>query len=106
MLPAIGVDPELITGSTTSGDVDVAKPAPDLLTVAMEQHGLDPGRTIAVGDTVWDVQSANSAGVRLVAFTTGAIPACQLSEAGADEVWSGPADLLDHWSDSALSTLG
>lgn len=105
MLPAIGVDGDLIAGSTTSGDVEVAKPAPDLLAVAMEQHGLDPERTIAVGDTVWDVQSAHDAGVRLIAFTTGGIPGCQLHEAGADEVWSGPADLLDHWKQSALSGL-
>lgn len=105
MLPAIGVDEGVITGSTTSADVEVAKPAPDLLSVAMEQHGLDPERTIAVGDTVWDVRSAHDAGLRLIAFTTGGIPACQLSEAGADEIWSGPADLLDHWADSALSAL-
>lgn len=105
MLPAIGVGEGLIAGSTTSGDVEVAKPAPDLLSVAMEQHGLDPKRTIAIGDTVWDVQSAHTAGVRLVAFTTGGIPACQLREAGADEIWSGPADLLNHWGQSMLSEL-
>lgn len=83
----------------------MAKPAPDLLSVSMQQHGLDPSRTVAVGDTVWDVQSAHDAGVRLVAFTTGGIARCQLSEAGADEIWTGPADLLDHWSESVLSDL-
>ena len=105
MLPAIGVEEGLIDGSTTSGDVERAKPHPDLLTTAMEQHGLDPARTIAVGDTVWDIQAAHDAGVRIVAFTTGGIPRCQLEQAGADEVWSGPADLLEHWSSSILAEL-
>lgn len=105
MLPAIGVADDVIDGATTSGDVERAKPHPDLLTTAMEQHGLDPARTLALGDTVWDVQAAHAAEVRIVALTTGGIPACQLREAGADEVWSGPADLLDHWDDSLLAGL-
>ena len=105
MLPAIGVDEDLITGSTTSGDVEVAKPAPDLLQVAMEQHGLDPARTVAVGDTVWDVQSAHDAQIKIVAFTCGGIPRCQLEGAGADEIYAGPGDLLDHWTESVLARL-
>ena len=105
MLPAIGVEDDLIDGSTTSGDVEQAKPHPDLLNTAMEQHRLDPERTVAVGDTVWDIQAAHDAGVRIVAFTTGGIPRCQLEQAGADEVWSGPADLLEHWSSSILAEL-
>jgi HAD superfamily hydrolase (TIGR01509 family) len=105
MLPAIGVADDLIDGATTSGDVEQAKPHPDLLTTAMEQHGLDPERTLALGDTVWDVQAAHAAGVRIVAFTTGGLPECELQGAGADEVWSGPADLLDHWDDSLLAAL-
>jgi len=105
MLPAIGVEDDLIDGSTTSGDVEQAKPHPDLLNTAMEQHRLDPERTVAVGDTVWDIEAAHDAGVRIVAFTTGGIPRCQLEQAGADEVWSGPADLLEHWSSSILAEL-
>jgi HAD superfamily hydrolase (TIGR01509 family) len=105
MLPAIGVEDGLVDGSTTSGDVERAKPHPDLLSTAMEQYALDPDRTVAVGDTVWDVQAAHDAGVRIVAFTTGGIARCQLEQAGADEVWTGPADLLEHWSSSILAEL-
>lgn len=105
MLPAIGVDEDVITGSTTSADVEVAKPAPDLLQVAMEQHGLDPARTVAVGDTVWDVQATHDAGLPIVAFTCGGIPRCQLEGARADEIYAGPADLLDHWAESVLARL-
>jgi phosphoglycolate phosphatase-like HAD superfamily hydrolase len=106
MLPAIGIEKDSLSGVTTSADVEVAKPAPDLLAHAMQQHGLDPDRTIAIGDTVWDIRSAHDAGLRIIAVTCGGIPRCQLRENGADEIYSGPADLLDHWSGSALATLG
>ena len=105
MLPAIGVPEDLITGSATSADVEEAKPAPDLLQVAMEKFGLDRERTVAIGDTVWDVRAAHDAGVAILAFTSGGIPACQLQAAGADEVYAGPADLLTRWSESRLARL-
>ena len=105
MLPAIGVEESLIDGTTTSDDVEQSKPAPDLLTTAIQQHGLDPSRTLAIGDTVWDVQSAHDAGVRLVGFTSGGISRCQLEGAGADEVFDGPADLVDRWDSSLLARL-
>jgi phosphoglycolate phosphatase-like HAD superfamily hydrolase len=105
MLPAIGIGEGVLAGATTSGDVEQAKPAPDLMTTAMQQHDLDPARTVAIGDTVWDVQAAHDAGVRIVAFTCGGIPRCELAGAGADEVFGGPADLVDRWDDSLLSRL-
>jgi phosphoglycolate phosphatase-like HAD superfamily hydrolase len=105
MLPAIGVPDGLIAGAATSGDVEEAKPAPDLLQVAMEKFGLDRERTVAIGDTVWDIEAAHAAGVGILAFTCGGIPACQLDGAAADEVYAGPADLLERWSDSVVSRL-
>lgn len=105
MLPAIGVDDDLIDGSSTSSDVDAAKPAPELLEAAMEKSGLDPERTIALGDTVWDVQAASRAGIRCIAVTCGGIGEGALREAGAVEVWTDPADLLAHLDESALSSL-
>ena len=105
MLPAIGVEEDAIDGATTSDDVEQAKPAPDLMTTAMQQHGLDPARTVAVGDTVWDVQAAYDAGVRIIALTCGGVAECELAGAGADEVFAGPSDLLDRWAESALARL-
>ena len=105
MLPAIGVDRDLLTGVVTSADVEETKPAPDLLSVGMEKFGLDPGRTVAIGDIVWDVQAAHDAGVVCVAVTSGGIPRCRLEAVGADEVYDGPADILEHWTDSRLAML-
>jgi phosphoglycolate phosphatase-like HAD superfamily hydrolase len=105
MLPAIGVGEGLLAGATTSDDVAEGKPAPDLMTTAMRQHDLDPARTVALGDTVWDVQAARAAGVRIISLTCGGIAECELAGAGADEVFAGPADLVDRWEDSLLARL-
>ncbi|MBM7797651.1 phosphoglycolate phosphatase-like HAD superfamily hydrolase [Microlunatus panaciterrae] len=94
MLPAIGAEDGL-AGSATSSDVEQAKPAPDLLVTAMQKNNLDPARTVAVGDTVWDIQSAHDAGVAIIALTCGGISRQQLREAGADQIFDDPADLLD-----------
>jgi HAD superfamily hydrolase (TIGR01509 family) len=104
MLPAIGAG-DSVAGATTSEDVEQAKPAPDLLAVAMEQHGLDPARTAVVGDTVWDVRSAEKAGLSCVTVTCGGISAGELRDAGAADVYVDPADLLDKFRKSALGRL-
>jgi len=101
MLPTIGVD-DILSGTTTSEDVEAAKPAPDLLATAARDHGLDPARTVAVGDTVWDVYSARDAGFPCVAVTCGGISRADLEAAGAVAVYDDPADLLEHLTESPL----
>ncbi|SFO85584.1 haloacid dehalogenase superfamily, subfamily IA, variant 3 with third motif having DD or ED [Geodermatophilus dictyosporus] len=104
MVPAIGGE-DVVDGSTTSGDVESAKPAPDLLRTAAEAHGLDPDRTVAVGDTIWDVRAARGAGFPVIALTCGGISRAELLEEGADEVYDDPADLLAHLDDSLVGTV-
>ncbi len=101
MVPAIGGE-DVVDGSTTSADVESAKPAPDLLRTAAEAHGLDPARTVAVGDTIWDVRAARAAGFPVIAVTCGGISRQELLEEGADEVYDDPADLLAHLDDSLI----
>ena len=104
MQPAIGGE-DVVDGATTSADVESAKPAPDLLQTAVADHGLDPERTVAVGDTVWDVRAARDAGLPCIALTCGGISRAELVEAGADEVYADPADLLAHLEDSLVGKV-
>ncbi len=104
MEPAIGGGAD-VAGATTSDNVDAAKPAPDLLTTAVRDHGLDLSRTVAVGDTVWDVQSARDAGMPCIGLTCGGISRAELRAAGAVAVFDDPADLLAHLHDSPLGRL-
>ena len=101
MQPAIGAK-DAVAGATTSADVAAGKPEPDLLTTAIRDHGLDPRRTVVVGDTVWDGEAARRAGLPSIALTCGGIGAAELRDAGADEVYPDPAALLEHLDESPL----
>ncbi len=105
MLRLIGAD-EAIAGVSSSADVERSKPAPDILEVAMRAHGLDPVRTVVVGDTVWDIAAARNAGLPCIALTCGGISTAELRQAGAAEVYDGPRDLLAHLQTSLLGTPG
>lgn len=103
MLPAIGAPDGVVAGATTSADVEAGKPHPDLLEVALRDHRLDRGRTVAVGDTVWDVESARSAHLPCVALLSGGIGVGELG--GAEAVYDDPAALLDRLGSSPLARL-
>jgi HAD superfamily hydrolase (TIGR01509 family) len=103
MLPAIGAPDGVVAGVTTSADVEAGKPHPDLLEVALRDHRLDRGRTVAVGDTVWDVESARSAHLPCVALLSGGIGVGELG--GAEAVYDDPAALLDRLGSSPLARL-
>lgn len=101
MQPAIGAE-DAVAGATTSADVEGAKPRPDLLEGAVRDHGLDPRRTVVVGDTVWDVEASSRAGLPCVALLCGGISRAELAEAGAAAVYADPAELLESFDDSPL----
>ena len=85
--------------------MDEGKPEPDLLTTAMRDHGLDPQRTVVVGDAVWDIEAAQRAGLPCIGLTGGGISAQELRDAGAAAVYDDPADLLEHLADSPIGRV-
>lgn len=104
LLGPLGCD-DVIDELVHGEEADQAKPAPDLLELALARAGVDPGRTVSVGDAVWDVQAARRVGVRCVAVATGGVAPAVLREAGAAAVYDSCADLLGRWDDSPLSEL-
>jgi HAD superfamily hydrolase (TIGR01549 family) len=72
-------------GRTDSGDVGETKPSPDLIESALAKAG-NGGDAIMIGDSVWDIRAAASAGIPSVAVLTGGFPEHDLREAGAVEV--------------------
>jgi HAD superfamily hydrolase (TIGR01509 family) len=85
-----------IDGVVNSSSVENAKPAPDIFEEALRQAGVSPEETVAVGDAVWDVESAKGAGIRTVAVLSGgAFHEEELTEAGAAAVYEDCAALLD-----------
>jgi len=55
----------------SASDTDRAKPLPDMVLMTLEALSLRPEEAIVVGDTVFDVRMAHSAGVRAAAVTYG-----------------------------------
>lgn len=81
----------LVTGWTTSADVDATKPEPDLVRVALEMAGGGPA--VMIGDSVWDQVAAARAGIPSVGVLTGGTGAGELVAAGAAAVHDTLADL-------------
>ena len=85
-----------IDGIVNSSDVENAKPAPDIFQEALARAGVSADEAVAVGDAVWDVESAKEAGIRTVAVLSGgAFDGEDLEEAGAAAVYEDCAALLD-----------
>jgi beta-phosphoglucomutase len=53
----------------SAGDTDDTKPAPDPYLKAAELHGLPPSACVAIEDSRWGLQSAQTAGMKTIAVT-------------------------------------
>lgn len=69
----------------SSADVEATKPAGDLVARALDVVGGNAG--VLVGDTVWDVQAGERAGVPVIGVLTGGISSARLTDAGAIRVF-------------------
>lgn len=96
---------DAVAAITAAEDVEAAKPASDLLHVALQRAGVTADRAVFVGDTVWDVVACGKAGVRCVGVLSGGISAAELTEAGAVAVYEGCRALLRDLDASPLATV-
>lgn len=101
---AIGAD-DVIDGVTSSGDVEEAKPSPDVFTTAMAMVGVDASNAIVVGDSVWDVEAATKAGLRTVALLCGGFGQAELEGVGAVAIFEDPAHLLGDLDRSPIASV-
>ncbi|MGQ0521321.1 MAG: HAD family hydrolase [Actinomycetota bacterium] len=95
---------DAVDAVTSGGDVDEAKPEPDVLVVAMEKGGVDRDRAVLLGDSVWDVEAAGRAGIPCAAVLTGGVSRAELEEAGAVAVYRDLAELRAELDASPLRT--
>jgi HAD superfamily hydrolase (TIGR01549 family) len=95
---------DVVDAWTTSEDVEDAKPSPELLKVALDQVGESTG--VMIGDSVWDVESAQRIDLPSVALRTGGFGVAELREAGAREVHDDLVALLRDLGSSVLGDPG
>ncbi len=90
----------LIEDATTSSDAEESKPAPDIVGAALEKLDLAPEEVVMLGDTPYDIESAQGCGVGVIAVRCGGWNDRDLQ--GAIAVYDDPADLLAHYDESPL----
>ena len=76
-----GIEGHFVTLQTP--DHNPSKPHPGMLLSAMADTGAAPHQTVMVGDTVYDMELARSAGVRAIGVSWGYHEAAELLKAGA-----------------------
>jgi phosphoglycolate phosphatase-like HAD superfamily hydrolase len=78
----------------TKSDDDASKPSPDLIVAAVDQLAVPAGQCAMVGDTVYDGQACQAAGVVFLGVLSGPATEAELFEAGARGVWQDVAHML------------
>lgn len=97
------LDPgDSVSEVTTAEDVEAAKPAPDVIEVALQKAGVRPEDAVMVGDAAWDAQSCVKAGVRCIGVLSGGYGASELRDAGAVAVYDDVAELLRRLDESPV----
>ena len=78
---------------TTSEDAEESKPEPDLIGVTLDRlEGVR--RAVMIGDTPYDVESAQRAGLGCIGLRSGGYSEAELVDAGAVLVVDAPEDLM------------
>jgi HAD superfamily hydrolase (TIGR01509 family) len=93
-LPRLNVN-GWIDAVVSSSDVARPKPAPDPVQVALKRLQASPSEAIFVGDTIYDIQCAREAGVRVIAVGWGAHPVEVLRAERPDWLFEEPAQLRE-----------
>jgi HAD superfamily hydrolase (TIGR01509 family) len=90
-LDALGVGGETVV--VERGDVERAKPEPDLFLECARRLDVDPAVCFVVGDAVWDILAARRARMLSVGVLSGGYGADELQGAGAYRVYRDAAEL-------------
>src|ERR1700758_2842025 len=96
---------DIVSAVTSSRDVDIAKPQPDIIQVALDRAGVTAEKAVFIGDAVWDVEACLRATVPCIGVLTGGAGRAELRNAGATAVFEDPRELLEHLEETRLAEL-
>lgn len=86
---------DLIVGETTADDSEHSKPEPDIFEAALKKlNDVSAQEALVVGDTRFDIEAAQKADVRSIAFLCGGSSKRALQKAKPLAIFCDPADLL------------
>lgn len=89
---------DLMTQETTSKDAPKSKPNPEIMDAAIQRSGHSANELLMLGDTPYDIESAQKADIKTVAVRSGGWSDKDLSHAIA--IYENTEDLLAHYDES------
>jgi phosphoglycolate phosphatase len=89
-----GLSARFVTLQTA--DRHPSKPNPAMLNAALDDVLAQPGDSVMIGDTDFDMTMAVAAGVRAIGVAWGYHDPAELRAAGAEFVATSPADLTEY----------
>ena len=90
-----GLDLNLADEIVTDDDVQKGKPTPDAVIAAYEKLDLSPAQCVMIGDTPYDVEAGQRAGVLCLGVLTGVHSAERMFRAGARGVYDHTGEIVD-----------
>jgi HAD superfamily hydrolase (TIGR01509 family) len=87
---------KLFDALSTNDDADRSKPDPDIVEAALARGGCDPIDAIMIGDTPYDIEAAQRAGVGMIALRCGGWWD-DAALGGALAIYDDPEDLLQQF---------
>lgn len=90
----------LMDAATSSDDAEQSKPDPDIIIAALQRAQASPDEAVMIGDTPYDVEAAQRAGVRVIALRSGGWRDEDLK--GAAAIYQDPLDLVLRFNSSPL----
>ncbi len=92
---------DFVDTTVCASDVHHPKPAPDSALLACQRLGVQPAEAVFIGDSIYDMRCARSAGTASVAVAYGAAHKDTLQAEQPDLLLETPEELLD-WARSAF----
>ena len=99
-LETLGLGPETVV--VERGDVQRAKPEPDLFLAYAAQLGVSPDECYVVGDAVWDLLAARRARMLSIGLLSGGYGEDELTRAGAFRVYRDTKELRESLDELGL----
>ena len=99
-LETLGLGPETVV--VERGNVERAKPEPDLFLACAEQLGISPEECYVVGDAVWDLLAARRARMLSIGLLSGGYGEDELIRAGAFRVYRDTRELCESLDELGL----
>ena len=96
LLERAGVE-DLFAKRTSKDDAEASKPDPDIVHAALAKSRARPAETMLVGDTPYDIEAAQRAGIDAIALRCGGYWT-DSSLRGAAAIFDDPQALLDSWN--------